>query len=128
MKINSLPFKITNAAHGFGEAAGILRLEDDTLLVEFRIQDNMVGILKSEIKVVEVHFEDLEEVSFTKGIFGHSLKIRIPWMALSDQIPSEKPGEWTFRIVRKDAEIALDFVSSIRLVKADEQLRNAEVG
>ena len=119
----SVPFKIKNVFEGFAESRGVLCLSDDIITLEFQTKDSIVGVIKSELKRIEIPVNDIEEIYFKKSIFGNSLSIRFSSMGAASKVPKQQPGELKVSINKRHIESALDLVSSIRLEVADIKLK-----
>lgn len=113
----SVPFTIKNVFQGFAESQGILRLNEDTLSIEFQTQDSIVGAIKSDVKNIELPISDIQELDFKKSIFGSTLSIRLSNFSEASKVPKQEPGEIKVTIKKKNIEAALSFVSYVRYWK-----------
>ena len=111
----TVPFSIRNVFQGFAESEGILSADSTHLRFEFQIKDNVVGLLKSDLKSVAVPLESVEEISFRKGWFGFSLIIRVAEMRTMSELPNIKCGEIALSIAKRHSKAAADFVSSVQI-------------
>ncbi len=126
MNKKSLPFKIKDVFEGFAESSGILRLEDESVWMEFQTKDAIFGAIKSEPKKIEILISDIEELDFKKSIFGSKLTIRLSKIGDYAQIPNQDAGEIVVSIERRNVEAALSFVSGVKLEVVDQKIRDLE--
>ena len=122
----SLPFKITDVYEGLALTEGLLRINDNSLIFEFLTKDAVLGLIKTEVQQVTVAFEDIEEVNFKKSMFGNSLQIRLASLVIAQKIPAQKGSNVELNIARKDADIALSFVSNIRLDMSNHEHKTSD--
>ena len=122
----SLPFKITDVYEGLALTEGLLRINDNSLIFEFLTKDAVLGLIKTEVQQVTVAFEDIEEVNFKKSMFGNSLQIRLASLVIAQKIPAQKGSNVELNIARKDADIALSFVSNIRLDMSSHEQKTSD--
>jgi hypothetical protein len=121
----SVPFKIKNVFEGFAESQGILRLDGESLSIEFQTKDKIVGVIKSKIKNIKVPVSNIEEVDFKKSVFGNTMTIRLSKLSEAENIPQKDLGEIKVSIDKKYIEVALDFVLQLKLEVADHRLKEA---
>ena len=67
--MNAVPFSL-EVYGGLGECNGLLKDEENLLSLEFQTQDAVAGVLKSDIKHVEIPLDDLVSIGLTKGWLG----------------------------------------------------------
>ncbi|PCJ58593.1 MAG: hypothetical protein COA79_12595 [Planctomycetota bacterium] len=115
----SLPFHIKEVFNGMAETGGLFCLNDDKFSVEFQTKDSLVGLIKSKINTILISLGDIAEVHFKNGFFRKTLTIRFSNLKVADQLPNQSSGELKVSIERRNADIALEFVSVLEL-KASE--------
>ncbi len=123
MPNTSLPFKNENVYEGFAITEGALSLRENSLVFEFITKDSVVGALKSEVKQVVVAFENIEELSFKKSIFGNKLSVRLTNFMIAQELPGQEDCEVKLRITRKNTDTAQSFVAKIQLDMSDYHYR-----
>lgn len=89
----SLPFRIENIFAGFAKVNGIIRLEGDFVEIEFQTMDNVVEMIKSNVKNISIPVADIEEIDFKKSIWGNKLILRISKLSAISKVPSQEAGE-----------------------------------
>lgn len=122
----TLPFKIPDVFQGFAETSGIMKIEEQSLVLEFQTVDSVFGAIKSEVKNLNLPFTEIEALDFKKSIFGNKLTIRTNSLTTSSQLPNQTGCEVQLHIDKKDVEIALSFVSNVKLEVVDQRMRDAE--
>ena len=93
MKKISLPFRIENIFAGFARVNGIIRLEGDSVEIEFQAMDNLVRMIKSNIKSLSVPVTDIEEIYFNKSIWGNKLILRTSKLTAISEVPNQEACE-----------------------------------
>ncbi len=109
----SLPFSIKNVFAGFARIYGILKLEENRIILEFQTVDNLVKVLKSDVKNFTIPIRDIEEIDFKKSIWGNKLTLRVSTLNDVKDIPNQEAGEMILSIDGKYTEQALDLVKQI---------------
>jgi hypothetical protein len=117
----SFPFSIKHVFAGFARVYGVLRLEENTIVLEFQTVDNLVKVLKSEVKNFSIAIDDVEEIDFRKSIWGKKLTLRVSNLNNIKNIPNQEAGEIKLSIENKYTEQALDLVKQIN-PKTKEQV------
>jgi hypothetical protein len=105
---------------------GLMVFDGEVLLLQYQTRHPITAAINSEIIERKIDLSDIEEVDFKKSIFGNTLTIRVLDGNSTKGIPNQRLGEITLSIERKHLELALDFVSSVRLEVADQKLRSME--
>ena len=123
----SLPFTIMpDLLLTFPGIKGLMIFDGEALLLQYHKRSPISWAIKSEIIERKIDLRDIEEVNFKKSIFGNTLTIRVLDGNATNGIPNQRLGEVTLLIEKKHLELALDFVSSVRLEVADQKLRSME--
>lgn len=109
----SLPFSIKHVFSGFARIYGVLKLEEHTIVLEFQTVDNLVKVLKSDIKNITIAIDNIEEIDFKKSIWGNKLTLRVSSLNDIKDIPKFNADELKLSIETKYSDQALDFVRQI---------------
>jgi len=126
LKSPPVPFEITNLNHGFQKASGLIKLEEEQILCEFRVVDAFLGMIKSDVKETRIPLSDLHSVKFKKGFFRSKIIFEAQSLRVFDRVPGSEQGEWEVSIKRKDRDEARDLVSKIRLALSEMRLRDLD--
>jgi hypothetical protein len=118
----SLPFSFANVYEGFAKAKGILRVDENALILEFEIKDNLFGVLKSGIKEVIIPIQYIDSVTLNKSWLRTALVVRVQSLKLLGHIPKHNQGQIWLYISRNNRDIASQFASFLRLKISENQL------
>jgi len=110
----SLLVSNTDVYAGFAKAHGILRLGESDLTLEFRIEDGIFGILRSQIRNVRIPFSQISSIRIQHGWRKMSLIIRAStWSALA-KVPAAKAGQVKLEVSSKEKANLERFIESLR--------------
>lgn len=84
----------------FSESDGMIRVEDDNLVIEHQTKDAFVGVFKSDVRVTIVPLSAIAWVKFKRGIFGAQLSIQARAMKAVEGIPTSKQGRLRLKFPR----------------------------
>lgn len=124
--MESLAFRIKNLYYAFAEAIGLANFSGDTLMLEFRIRDSLLGLIKSGIKEYKFHIKDLESLTFQKNLFSSRLLIKARKMETFVNFPGSQQGEIPLQIKRKDRELAEQFSAHLNWRISEYQLKQID--
>ena len=124
-EVPSVPFT-TEAYEGFATTEGLLSIEEDALILEFKTKDSFVGLIQSEIKRIEIPLSSLAGIEFQKKWYGNKIIVRTNRLEPLDQIPGSKQGEAKLTVQRKNRDLASDLVSYISLYVSENRLKRLE--
>lgn len=98
---------------GLYEVSGLLREGDTDLVIEY--QTKLIGLIRSEIKVVYIPFEDIEDIEAKSNIFQSQIRIVLNTLRNIGDFPVPNQGDLVLNIHRKNREQARSFVRQINL-------------
>jgi hypothetical protein len=121
--IPKIPFTM-DAWGGFGQMTGLARLDERGIVFEYQTKDNLVEVIKTDLKESAIAFADIENVIFNKGWFGFfaSFTVVAHSLAAVQNIPGSDGHHITISIARKDREKTKQFVSHISTVLTERML------
>ncbi len=133
----SVPFKISNDPNSMDldalsyEVKGILRLEDQHVVLEFRKSNPFGTGKRSGIQQVHVPLRDIEDIAFTAIGWTHwrnRIRIRFASLIHLEAFPHtiSSSGELVLDLPFRHRGQADDLVQAIKLAKADAILEDAE--
>ena len=102
----SIPVKYHDPNAMLTEAAGLVYLEGNVLVLEYEKKDVMLGAYRSGVKTVEIPMEELGDVRYVKNIFKSELVIETRSMTLVEDVPGNKQGRLRLKVPRKHWEDA----------------------
>jgi len=122
-----LPVTIDDLYGGFVVMSGLLRLENDKLVLEFQTKDNLVGgFFKSEPKEVHIPLRRLAEATFKKNWFAASLRLRAYSLMDLKGVPNAEDGAVKFKIKRNNRNDAANFASMLNLRLSEIRLEEMD--
>ena len=124
----TIPFSIPEVNSGFQMATGLLSMDEEYLVFEFQVQDNVIGLFKSDVKLVKVPLADIISIEYKKKLLSRNLLIRASSMIAVQDIPEAKSGEIKLKIHKKNAEAAAQLASSAMLRISEERLSRLDDG
>lgn len=117
-----LPFSIADTHAGFARAQGLMRMEAETLVVEFEIKESLLGVLSFGRKEVRIPIRDVDSATLKKSWWGTTLILQFNRLEPVTQLPKVNRGRCHFSIARPDRAIAASFAPALQLQIADSQL------
>ncbi|MGX5173200.1 hypothetical protein ACUR5C_04125 [Aliikangiella sp. IMCC44653] len=125
MKSISIAVKLQSSYEGLMESSGLLALKDTSILLQYQSQDSLLGMIKSDVKEVELPLKHIEEVQFKKSIFGHKIIISVDDLKLSAKLPGSQSNQISLSVARADADQGSDFVRAIKLDMSEREYQAA---
>jgi hypothetical protein len=107
-----VPFTIEVEAHfGLSEVQGILCSDGNNLVIEYRLVDTVVGMMKSDLKEIEIPLADLWTIKYERKWFGwvNRILIRTRRQQALGEIPESAQGMVVCSIKRSDRHAAEAF-------------------
>ena len=111
---------------GLASNSGLLRLEAETLILEFETKDDVVQMLKSGVKRVAVPLAEVDACRWKPGWFGGKIELSVRSMSVLTGIAGASQGRVALGVARKDRDKALGLVSNVELSLAHRVVRAAE--
>jgi len=113
--IHILPFTLSESDNFLTESSGIIRLDRDTLVIEYQTRDAVLGVIKSGVKEVNLSLSSIQNISFKKGFFSNKLRIQAKAMKALEKVPGSLHGAVDMKIKRADRNTAEYLVSAANL-------------
>lgn len=121
-QFTSLRFLIPEVYAGFAEAQGLMRVYENTLILEFEIRDSLVGLLKSGVKEIGILISEIDSVILNKDWFKISFIIRTQKLSSLGDLPKQERGQIKLHLSLEDEEIAEWFASFLMLKISEKKL------
>lgn len=121
----SIPIKLSDSFEGFAESKGLLLLKNGAIIIQFQTKDAILGMVKSDLKNVDIPLENLIEISYKKSIFGNKLILLVDNLSFVEQLPSSDSNEIVLSIARKDIDTAIDLVRALKLDQSEKEYQAA---
>jgi hypothetical protein len=118
----SLPFTLGGVYADLAQIRGVARLDDDHLVLEYRLQDSVVGVLQSELKELRIPLSDLESIEFQRGFFRNVLCVRARTMRVLESLPGAHDTQLRLVCRRQDRGHAQQLATAVTLQLAERLL------
>jgi hypothetical protein len=122
----SVPVTLGDSWGGLASNAGLLRLEGDTLVLEFETKDGVLEVLKSGAKRYDLPLTEVEACQWHRGWFGGKIELSVRSMNALEGIAGAAQGRVTLGVARKDRDRAFGLVANVELALAHRVVRAAE--
>jgi hypothetical protein len=126
--LDPVPFTMENDTHmGLSETQGLLSSDGRNIIIEFRVADTVLGMMKSDMKVIRIPLGDVQSIAFEKKYFGMSaaVALRIRNMRALQALPDAKLGQVSLTVSRRERARAEEFCLAVQEVILRE--RNARI-
>lgn len=121
-----LPIKQKDVYGGLAEITGLIRRDSETLVVEYQVKDDVLGMFNSDVKILELPFGHIHSVEVKKKWFVRDFEIYL------NRLPSiEKPlvireNCLSFRINKKDIDKARSIRTSLMIAISEKRLSDMD--
>lgn len=122
----SLPFAISNVYQGLAVARGVATMRDSGLLLSFEVIDEIIGLIKSAVKEVEIPWSAMVQVERKQGWFSDRLTITVNDLAVVSAIPNHQGARFFLEVNRRQRDAAREFDLLLRSAIAEGNLRALE--
>ena len=95
------------------EGNGYMWFENNALMIEYRLQDGILGLLRSNIQRLTLPLAHLKEIKFTPGFLHSKLTICMDSLDFFQKIQSASGKIWEVSIPRNEKTKAADFVKEM---------------
>lgn len=123
----TLPFKQKDIYLGLAEISGLLRIEGDSLEIEYKVNDTTLGFLDSSVKSCHIPLRIIDSIEVEKKLFSAKFELtfnRIPDLGNPFQLEG---NSLTFSVKKKDLERARSFRSSLMFRLLDREVEQMEI-
>lgn len=94
--------------------SGLLHCEGGQLRLEYQYADNFLGLIKSDVKQVEIRLADIHSIDLVEGVFRtNKIVIQAKDMQAVRAVPGMKQGRVELLIARADREAARDLIEAL---------------
>jgi hypothetical protein len=121
-----LPIKQKDVYGGLAEITGLIRKDSDTLVIEYQVKDDVLGMFNSDVKILELPFNYIHSIEVEKKWFVCDFEIYL------NRLPSiQKPlvireNCLSFRINKKDIEKARNIRTSLMIAISEKHLSDMD--
>lgn len=124
----SIPFESVDYHHGLKLAKGLLKLGKHGIELEYQEQDSFIGVIKSDVKTIQLPYKELEAIEFKKGWFSAKIILKTSSMELLQKLPGSEQGECTLKVKRKHRDEAQNTIAQARIALSEHKLDQLENG
>lgn len=117
-----IPFTLSQSDNFLMESSGIIRLEAKHLVMEYQSRDAVLGMVKSSVNEVRLSLNDVQHITFKKGLFSNTLRIQAKAMRAFEKVPGSVQGAVELKIKRADRKNAEYMVSAANLRMSEMKL------
>lgn len=118
----TLPFTIPDIFGGLAEAKGLLRVNDETLALEFAVKESFFGLLTLNAHELDLPLRQLDSVDLRQGWFSHRLNLQFKSLRGLEHLPRSEGGRCQMAIARRDQATAQKTVALLQLKIAELQV------
>lgn len=108
-----VPFKISEVHGGVSEAAGTMYLEDEFLVIEYRI--HVLGMYKQPPETIKIELGVISDIEFKQSFFGDKIRLLPKKLSVLDAVPGKNRELVTFKTKKKFREPARRLVNEIKI-------------
>ncbi len=120
-----LPIKLSNSYEGLAESKGLVSFEKDTVRLQFQTKDSIFGVLKSDLKDVDIPLKNIQEIGYKKSLLDNKLTIKVDDLRLIRELPDSDNSEISLSVARANIEDAIDLVRAIKLDISEKEYNEA---
>ncbi|MCY3020849.1 MAG: hypothetical protein NTW87_17670 [Planctomycetota bacterium] len=126
----SLPFAIDDLYAGLAEVRGMLRVQQQSIVLEFKVRDSVVNVVQSDIREVTIPFDQILEVAFRKGWFGFgaTLSLKAKSLKALEGVPGNHDAELVVSVARKDRQLAREIASQVNYELSEARMKALGTG
>lgn len=121
-----LPIRQNEQYMGLAELSGLLRAEKDSIVLEYSLKDEMLGMFNSELKVLKIPFHTVEEIRVKKKWFSARFEIHLNRLPKTDKSLSMNGNVISFIIKKKELQKANSVRSTLMLRISEKRLQQLE--
>jgi len=116
-----LPFHISGLYAGCAKIEGIVVASAETLTMEYRVSDTIIGAWSGEIVTRKFSWTEIERAECGNGFFTPWLRLSARTLTVFDKLPSSSPGPILLRIPWKHRRQLRALTSEINLQLSDNE-------
>lgn len=115
--MNSVPVEFDHVWGGFGRSSALLRDEGSHLALEYRLEDAILGVFRTEVKVVRLRSEELAGVEWNGSWlgFGGQIILRATRLTTFESLPCADGVTLKLTVKRPDRDAGKAFVEGLHV-------------
>lgn len=127
--MTSYAISFTAEADEFGliEATGMMRFNKETgLSIEYLTKDAVLGVIKSDLNRIDIHWKDIIDLELKKGLFSATFKLKLGSMGALSELPNHNNGLFKAKIKKSDFKTAEYLRSALLLYISEQKLESLD--
>lgn len=121
-----LPIRQDDQYMGMAELSGLLRVEKEHIVLEYSLQDEVLGMFNSDLKVLKIPLQTIDDIKVKKKWFSARFIIYLNRLPKTDKSLHLKENTISFIVKKKELEKAESIRSSLMLRISEEKLQRLE--
>lgn len=121
-----LPITQKDVYGGLAEITGLLRLQSQLLVLEYKVKDDVLGMFNSDVKTLELPFSSIDTVQVNKKWFSANIEIYLNTLPTVKKPLQLNENCLKFRINKKDLERAKSLKTSLMLAVSEKKLADLD--
>ncbi len=122
----SIPFTLPEVYQGLAEGHGRASVDEQGLHLEYRIEDAVVGMLKSRVHELHIPFAEIDDILFSDHWYRRRIVVHLQSMHSLADLPTSKSGRIEMKIAREHRGRAREFFSYLSLQLSEERIRQLD--
>jgi hypothetical protein len=122
----AVPFSIEGVNSGFTAVNGLAKIEDKALKLEFQTADAIIGVVKSDLKMISIPFSSIRKIELKKGWFSSKIILQTKSMSDLKSVPGAKSGFLELKIKKAHKLEAIELNSHFQLEFSEYRLAQME--
>jgi hypothetical protein len=111
---------------GLAEGHGRLSADEHGLILEYRIEDAVFGVVKSGVRSIRFGFDEIDDVEFIDHWYRRRLIIQLHSMRALVDFPTSKSGRIILKIKNPSRQRTRELCSFVSLQISEERLRQLD--
>jgi hypothetical protein len=121
-----LPIKQKDVYGGLAEITGLIRKDVDTLIVEYQVKDDVLGMFNSDVKVLDLPFSHIQSIEVEKKWFVCNFEIYLNRLPTIQKPLVIRENCLSFRINKKHIEKARTIRTSLMIAISEKRLSDMD--
>lgn len=122
----SIPFYNDEVYAGFAVQNGLMHIDSNFLTIELETKDSVFKVVSSGLQTIKIPLNGIQSVELKKGFFSTKIILTTKSLKYLSNIPGNESNSVTFKIKKKDRDLAQLSVSQIQLLLAENKLNSLE--
>lgn len=121
-----LPIKQKDVYGGMAEIAGLIRGDKNTLVIEYQVKDDVLGMFSSDVRVLELPFSHIQSVEVVKKWFVCDFEIYLNRLPTIQKPLVIRENCLSFRIDKKHVEKARSIRTTLMIAISEKRLSDMD--